>query len=246
VGTWAAASVGQPQKALPSEPTVAPRPIIRFNNQTLRQIVHTSIGGSRIRVVLSNTFGTAPLTIGGASVAIRDQNDTIVLPSCRALSFGGRSTIAIPAHGVIISDPVDLIVSPLSDVAIDLYLPGDTDQPSPLTFHNAALQTNYVSGPGNHTGQRIFAPATTVTSWFLLSRVEVMADEPVGAVVVFGAFITDGIRSTPDINRPSPDRLVGRLLERSTPMAVLNAGIAGNRLMSDGQFQQGFSGLARF
>jgi lysophospholipase L1-like esterase len=210
--------------------------------------VHTSIGGNRARVALSNRFGTAPLTIAAAHVALRDKEATIVPQSDRALTFSGRPTITMPAGAMVYSDPVDLNVPPMGDLAIDLYLPGDTNTSSPLTIHNGAFQTNYVSQTGNHTGEAALPVVATTSSWFLLARVEVMAPESVGAVVTFGDSITDGARSTPDTNNRWPDLLAKRLTAQpgNVKMAVLNAGIGGNRVLTEGVFNAGLNALARF
>ena len=260
VGTWATSDVGRPQMPPPpvaaalgarppqGPPSLAPAAFMHFNNQTLRQIVHTSLGGNRVRVVISNTFGTMPLTIGAAHMARRDKESAIVPTSDRVLTFSGRPTIAIPSGAIVYSDPVDLDVPPLSDVAIDLYLPGDTNTPSPLTMHNGALQTNYVSQTGNHVGMAALPVVATSPSWFLLSRVEVMAPVSVGAVVTFGDSITDGSRSTSDTNHRWPDQLATRLMTQpgNVRIAVLNAGIGGNRVLSEGAFNAGLNALARF
>jgi lysophospholipase L1-like esterase len=260
VGTWATSEVGRPQTppppvapapAPPGPPVAAPAPpapFMHFNNQTLRQIVHTSIGGNRARVVLTNTFGTTPLTIGAAHIARRDTTSAIVPASDRALTFSGRPTITIPPFAMVYSDPVDLNVPALTDLAIDLYLPGDTNTSSPLTMHNGAFQTNYVSQTGNHAGMAALPVVATTPSWFLVSRVEVMAPETVGAVVTFGDSITDGTRSTPDTNHRWTDYLAARLNTQpgGAQTAVLNAGIAGNRVLSEGAFNVGINALARF
>ena len=219
---------------------------MHFNNQTLRQIVHTSIAGPRVRVVLNNAFGTAPLTVGAAHVALRDKNSAIVTTSDRVLTFSGQPTIAIPAGAVLFSDPVSLALPPMADVAIDLYLPGNTNAPSPLTMHNAALQTSYVSETGNHAGTTALPVVAITQNWFVLSRVEVTAPASVSAIVAFGASLTDGARSTPDTNNRWPNHLARRLLAQLTPMAVLDEGIGGNRVLSEGAFQAGLSALARF
>jgi hypothetical protein len=184
VGTWAAAEVGRPQvppPPLPSppgqSPPAAPAPFVQFNDQTLRQIVRTSIGGSRLRIVLSNVFGTAPLSVGAAHVAVRDKGASIVASSDRALAFSGNTTTVIPPGGMMISDAVDLAVPALADLAVDLYLPGQTDTPSPVTMHGAALETNYVSSTGNHAGEPAMAAAATTQSWFVLSRVVVIRSQ---------------------------------------------------------------------
>ncbi len=239
VGTWATAVVeqvgipGVPESQGPS-----------FTDQTLRQIVRVSLGGGRVRVVFSNTFGTMPLEIGAAQVARRVQDSTIVGESRRSLTFSGKSSVVIPAGSVIFSDPASLIVPALSELAIDLYLPGDTaTSGSPITTHIGSFQTNYLSTSGNHIQANEFPVEAPLPSWFFLSRVEVEADEGVGAVVVLGDSITDGTGSTSDTNNRWPDHLARRLHEANIPMGVLNLGIAGNRVLSDGA---GVSALARF
>jgi lysophospholipase L1-like esterase len=221
---------------------------MHFNDQTLRQIVHTSIGGPMVRVVLSNVYGTAPLTIGAAHIALRDKDSSIQAASGHPLTFSGRPTVAIPAHATVYSDPVNLAVPEMADLAIDLYLPGNTDTPVPLTMHNGAFQTNYVSETGNHVGSANLPTVATVQNWFVIYRVEVQAPASVGGLVTFGDSITDGTRSTRDTNNRWPDQLVRRMLSQVPPlrMGVMNAAIAGNRVLSEGAFQQGVNALARF
>lgn len=238
VATWATALVSRPSQA--AQPPAPPR----FSNQTLRQIVHTSIGGQRLRVVLSNAFGTSPLQVGAASVSLRQKDSALVAQSTRPLAFSGRSSISIPPGAVMISDPVSIAVPPLADLAIDLYLPDDTGaNPSPLTSHNGALQTSFVSAAGDHAGAADFPVTSTTQSWFFVARVEVMAPAQVGAVAAIGDSITDGSRSTPDTNNRWPDHLARALNQNGRAMAVLNLGIGGNRVLSDGN---GPSALARF
>jgi hypothetical protein len=123
-------------------------------------------------------FGTAPLAVGAAHVALREKDAGIVAGSGRALTFGGRPTASVPAGATLVSDPVALTVPDFADLAIDVHLPGDTGAgSSPLTVHNGALQTNYVSQPGNHVGTAVFPVASTTAAWFFLARVEV---EPTG------------------------------------------------------------------
>ncbi len=234
--------------------TVSGQSGLHFNNQTLRQIAHISLGGSRLRVVLSNTFGTAPLTFGAAQVALRDKNATIVPQSNRVLTFGGAPQATARAGAILLSDPVDLLVPDFADLAIDLYLPDDTAaMKSPITTHPAAWQTGYVSTPGNHAGV-VDMPVETTTAyrrgdglptatWFFLTRVEVMASGQAGAVVTVGDSITDGTASTTDTNNRWPDHLARRLAKAGVKMAVLNAGIGGNRVLTEGN---GPSALARF
>jgi lysophospholipase L1-like esterase len=264
VGTWATAEVGRPQTpalpapalapfmvntrcpappmppvAPPPGQTFAPPPFIHFTNQTLRQIVHTSIGGSKARVVLSNAYGTAPVTIGAAHLALRDKQGAIQPASGAPLTFSGKPTMTIPANAVIYSDPVTVAVSAMSDLAIDLYLPGTTNAPATVTMHGGALQTSYISETGNHAGKTTMPEVGTTQSWFLLSRVDVVAPDVAGAIVAFGDSITDGSRSTPDTNNRWPDHLARRLQAQGIKMAVLNAGIGGNRVLGEASVPAG-------
>jgi lysophospholipase L1-like esterase len=221
----------------------APTPL-NFNNQTLRQVVHTSIGGERVRIVLSNAFGTAPLAIGGAHVALRDKDAAIITKSDHLVTFGGSLIVNIPPGASVVSDPVTLTLPPFADLMVDVFLPGDTAaSTSPLTTHNGALQTGYVSETGNHAGDPDLPGAAMTAAWFFLARVEVAAPEQVGAVVTFGDSITDGTRSTPNMNARWPDYFAKRLQAQKINLGVLNQGIAGNRVLGDGA---GVSALARF
>jgi lysophospholipase L1-like esterase len=231
-----------PGDAGPRRGFAGPPPV--FRDQTLRQIVHVSLGGQRVRVVFSNAFGTAPLEIGAAHVALRETGPAIAAGSARALTFAGRPSAAIPPGAVLVSDPVDLAVPALADLAVDLYLPGDIEaSASPFTTHLGAQQTSYVSTSGNQSGVPELPVQSTTASWYFLARVEVAAGPRAGAVVAFGDSITDGTRSTPDTNRRWPDFLAQRLAAAKLEISVLNQGIAGNRVLGDGA---GVSALARF
>jgi len=244
VGTWATAPVSVPSQpgGPPQLGAAGPPPAV--NNQTLRQIVHTSIGGDRVRVVLTNAFGTGRLAIGGAHIALRDKGGAIVDGSDHVLTFGGAATMSIPPGGLIVSDPTNLRVPEMGDLAIDVYLPGDTAaSPSPLTMHSGARQTNYISSTGNHLGMKELPGATTTPSWFFLSRVEVAAPAQTAAIVTFGDSITDGYNSTPDTNNRWPDHLAKRLMGAGGGFGVLNLGIDGNRVLNE---IAGPAALARF
>ncbi|HXH25655.1 MAG TPA: SGNH/GDSL hydrolase family protein [Vicinamibacterales bacterium] len=250
VAAWATALVARPAPVAgaPAGRGGGPGgpPPVTISNQTIRQIVRASIGASRVRVVLSNAFGTAPVEIGAAHIGLRAKEAEVVAGTVRRLTFGGRSTGTILPGAVLLSDPVDLDVPPLADVAIDLFVPGELGVgPSPVTTHNGAGQTNYLSEPGNHSGAAAVPIAGRANAWFLLARLEVMAPAGTQAVVAFGDSITDGARATPDMNARWPDQLARRLAARrgGPPVAVLNAGISGNRVLGDGA---GVSALARF
>jgi lysophospholipase L1-like esterase len=228
VATWGTGVTG------PAIPPAAPP--MQFANQTLRQIVHTSIGGSRVRVCLSNTFGTTPLTIGAAHVARRETDSAILAGSDRALTFGGLSAITIPAGAKALSDPVDLQLPPQVDLAISIFLPQPT---SATTLHGSAFQTNYMTA-GDATAAPTLASPTTSTSWFFLSGVSVWTRRA-GALVTFGDSITDGAVTTVDANRRWPDVLARRLqrYQRAFELGVVNTGIGGNRILHPGNVTVG-------
>ena len=244
IGTWAAS----PQPFLPGS-------VQSFRNQTLRLIVHTSAGGTKVRIRISNTFGDQPLLIGGAHIARRTSAADIDPTSDRALMFHGHSSTKVPARSMVVSDPVDLDVPALSDLAISLFLPKATQA---MSSHILALQTSYVSpDTGNSTADVKFPVAKTIHSWPFLTGVDVAASSRGVSIVAFGSSLTDGDGSTLDSNRRWPDVLAERLqegAERKTEVGVLNQGIIGNRLLNDSPQQAGSpfgaalgqAGLARF
>jgi lysophospholipase L1-like esterase len=234
-GTWGAGA-GGPPLAGKRQP---------LSNQTLRLIVHTSIGGSRVRIRLSNEMGDTPLTIGAAHIALRANGADIDAATDRPLTFSGSTSITIAPGAPVLSDPVDLKLPAQSDLAVSVYLPG---QVGVATVHATASQANYVSQPGNFTGAASLPIQGTIHSWPILTEVDV--DGGAGAIVTFGDSITDGTRSTSDTNTRWPDFLARRLqaLGGSGQLGVVNRGISGNRLLSDagGGSLSGRNGLERF
>ena len=205
-------------------------------------IVRTSVGGRSMRVHLSNAYGTGPLTIGAARIALRDKDSSIVPDSDRALTFSGKASFVIPPGALAVSDPVDFAVPKLGYLAISVYITGD---PTPPTVHLTGLHTTYISKAGDFTKEKSIADATTTQSWYYLSSVDVLAPANAGSIVAFGDSITDGATSTPDTDRSWPSQLAERLQANpaTASMAIVNHGISGNRLLADGA---GVSALARF
>jgi lysophospholipase L1-like esterase len=211
--------------------------------------VRVSVGGNRARVVLTNAFGTAALTVGAASVALRDKDSNIVTGSSHPVTFAGNASVVIPAGASMLSDPVSMAVPAMGDLVIDLFLPAEMlAATSPMTVHGGANQTNYISKPGNFAGSSDFPVGTTTPSWWFLSRVEVAAPAAVSAIIAFGDSITDGTRSTPNTNHRWPDLLIQRLaaIRGMHTQAMLNEAIAGNRLLSESTIAFGINALARF
>jgi lysophospholipase L1-like esterase len=213
-----------------------------INKQTVRMIVRTSIGGDRVRVNVSNAYGTGPLTIGAAHIALHAKNSAIVPDSDRVLTFSGNASFVIPPGALAVSDPVDLKVPKLGYLVISLYVAGE---PTTATVHLTGLHTTYISKPGDFTKAEEIADATTTQSWYWLAGVDVVAPADAAAVVAFGDSITDGATSTPDTDRSWPSRLAERLAanKATSGVAVVNQGISGNQLLADGA---GISALARF
>lgn len=252
VATWAASPIATNIPAAPAKPVavgaaaaaparLGPAPIRGFHDQTIRMVVHTSIGGRSVRVELANTFGTDRLTIGSAHLALRDHDSAIVPASDRKLTFSGLSSATIPVGASMISDPVDLAVPAVGDLVVSIYLPGDSGAP---TQHATGLHTTYISSDGDFTGLADFTAARTTNSWYFLSGVQVLAPADTGLIVAFGDSITDGATSTNDANASWPSMLSKRLHDAGvTNLAVVNEGISGNRVLTDGA---GVSVLARF
>ena len=206
-------------------------------NQTVRQSARVSIGGPRVRVLLSNEYGTKPLQIGAARIARSHVDGRIVAASDRPLTFGGKSSVVIPPGAPMLSDPVELDVPALADVSVSLYLPEPTP---PATFHWDARQTTHV-GAGDQTGATRLTAESTLSTRVFLSAIQVQAPAATRSVVALGDSITDGNMSTVDQNRRWPDFLARRLAGQD--VAVLNAGISGARLLKD---KMGSNALARF
>jgi lysophospholipase L1-like esterase len=212
-----------------------------FADQTVRMIVRASLGGRRVRVELSNMLTAKPLEIGAAHIARYKGDGSIVEGTDRVLTFSGSPSFTIPPGVLAVSDPVDLAVAPLSDLAISLYLPNDTGKP---TSHTIGLHTAYIS-KGNVTGSLDMPEPATMFAYAWLSSVDVVAAPEAFTVVALGDSITDGFATTRDADQAWPALLAKRLsANRATRhIAVVNQGISGNQVLRDGA---GVSALARF
>ena len=218
---------------------------LEFNNQTLREIVHLSIGGPTVRVRFSNFFATQSLEIGSAHLAMRTSDSAILALSDRALTFGGAHGITIPPNALILSDPVNLAVPAESDLAISIFIPRTA---TAAAIHSFAQQTSYV-GASNLTAAPSIANPRPINSWVFLGGVDVSAPLSTSAIAVFGDSRVDGDGSTPDTNHRWPNFLAKRLLQQGHPLGVLNAGIIGNRILHDAPpvaVELGVNALARF
>ncbi|MEU0202914.1 MULTISPECIES: SGNH/GDSL hydrolase family protein [unclassified Streptomyces] len=209
-----------------------------------RLLVHTSVGGSGLRVRLSNAFGDQPVTFGNVHAGRQRDGAALVPGSNRRLTFGGARTVTVPAGGIVYSDPLPGRVPAASTLAVSLYVAraGGT-----LTGHWLAMQTSYTT-EGDHTAEESAANWKQRTgSWFYLDAVTVRPRKGTGAVAALGDSITDGWRSTTDRNRRWPDHLARRLARSATGKVegVANGGIAGNRVLTDVPGQSALNRLRR-
>jgi lysophospholipase L1-like esterase len=210
-------------------------------DQTIRMPLRISVGGSRVRIEVSNMTGAQALEIGAAHVGVYKGNGAIAAGSGRALTFSGNPGITVPPGALVVSDPVNLTVTPMSDVAVSLYLPRDTGAP---TNHTVGLHTAYIS-KGNVVGSETMPEPATTTAYAWLSSVDVAAPAGAFTVVALGDSITDGYSTTPDADMAWPTLLAKRFSANrlTANIAVVNQGISGNQVLRDGA---GISALARF
>ena len=205
-----------------------------FNNQTVRNIVFTSAGGSQVQVRLSNAFSDQPLKVGRVDVALERSGARLQSGSDHVLTFGGKRAITIPPGADVVSDASTMDVPALTDLAVSIYLPGQT---GPATYHSLAEQTNYISTAGNFAGQASGAAFTTTSqSWYYLDNVNVFAPGTAkSAVVTLGDSITDGFQSQANANARWPNDLARRLVAAnpSNPLSVVDEGISGNRVLNN-------------
>ncbi|MEU6551262.1 SGNH/GDSL hydrolase family protein [Streptomyces sp. NPDC046915] len=206
---------------------------------TIRNVVHLSVGGRVLRVRLSNRLGTAPLTLGAVTVALRRAGGPDAVPgTMRTATFDGAPTVTVPPGRDLVTDPVRLVAPAASDLLVTVHT---RSAAGPATYHSTALQTGYVAPGGEGDGDDVAAdedgsayPVAT-SHWYYVTGVDVRGPAT-GSVVAFGDSLTDGTCTTPDANHRWPDRLAERLraLPPGRRPGVLNAGISGNRLLREG------------
>ncbi|MFD7860750.1 SGNH/GDSL hydrolase family protein [Streptomyces sp. NPDC057682] len=230
-GSWTGSWATTPTERPASDTTV-------FEDQTLRQVVHLSLGGDRVRLRLSNEFGDRPLVIGQVRVARPADGGEGARTDPRTdrpVTFGGRTSVTVPAGSPLLSDPVDLRVAAGGDLVVSIHLPERTPG---TTLHAFAQRQNYVAS-GDVTARAGIDPTATNDRWYFLTGVSVSggargAARP-SAVVALGDSITDGANTEPGADHRWPDLLAERLRTASGPYArgVLNEGVSGNRLLHD-------------
>ena len=236
--SWARSWAASPQAPTPSGGRFPGSPT--FHDQTVRQIVRLSGGGSKVRIRFTNEYGATPVQVGGAHVALAGDGSAIGPGTDHVLTFGGKPTATIAPGAPLLSDPVDMKAAPLARLAISLYLPGQVDS---CTCHGTAMQVGYIAS-GDATGAAELTDSKPLQQRAMVSGVDVASERPAKTIVAFGDSITDGVGSTPGANHRWPDLLADRLVKRGGPAVdVANQGISGNRVLGDGA---GVSALARF
>ena len=252
VGLWAAPAMGQTWVSAwggrgPLSTTITTNhtfsdPAPNLSGRTLRVMAHLTTGGSQVRVRLSQRFGGAPLNVGAAHVAIRGSGSGIVSGTDRALTFGGASSVTVPAGADVWSDPIALAVSGGRDLAISVYIPGTF---TPTTEGGRGqVKTSYYKA-GNQVSSLSFSFPSSTRQVFVVYEVQVLSPGSAGSIVTLGDSITEGACSSTDANGDWPDLLASRLpaLADGTAVAVFNAGIGSGRFASsDGA---GLRGLTR-
>lgn len=231
IGTWAAS---------PNLPHSSGVSATGFSDQTIRQTVHTSIGGTRLKLRLSNVYGEQPLTVDAVAVATPNGNGGVEPGSGTAVTFNGTRSVTVPVGATATSDAISRSVAADTDLTVSLYVAGST---GPTTWHRLAASTTYISTPGDHTSDTSAdAFTTTQSSFFFISGLDVAASSGSGSIVTFGDSLTDGVGSTTDANRRYPNVLARRL---SGGTGVLNQGIGANQVVNDTEYGS-IGALGRF
>ena len=224
VGTWGTSPQLTEIRNLPPPPGLA--------SNTLRQVVHVSIGGRKLRVHFSNAFGNGPVTMTAVHLAVVKENGAIDFQSEKALAFGGQGLVTIPAGETVMSDPLEFDLAPMSDVAVTIAF---QETPSDVTGHPGSRTTSFLQA-GNAVSTPDLPQAARTQHWYFLTGIDVEAGLSAAAVVTLGDSITDGRGSETDKNNRWPDDLAGRLQAGAGTqnVSVLNEGIGGNCVLRGG------------
>jgi hypothetical protein len=236
IATWATS----PQSGTPN-----PRePLLNIDNQTVRERVRASIGGSQIRLRFSNEFGSSPLLIGAATVAIPTDASSIKEESIQNVTFEGRNSVEIPTGAPMLSDAISFRLAPGAEISISIYFPTRLTNP---TLHAFAFKHAALSQRGDFTHEKKIDPEALSTASISVTAVLVPAQPSNRLVVAFGDSISDGDGSTVDADSNYPNNLIRRIAKTSkgSTLAVVNEGIVGNRLLRDTDIF-GVSALAPF
>lgn len=219
-----------------------------FKDQTIRLILRPHMEGEKMRIRLSNEFGSLPLSMKEVRVAISKEGASIDKETDKLITFDGKEAVTIPQGETQYSDLIDFSVKADQNITVSLYVDRET---GPTTWHQRSNQTVYMSKEGNHAAdEKDSAYTSKEEAWFWLERLEVVPEESVdGSVVIMGSSIANGNYSTLNANRRWPDYLANRMnaKDASVKMSVLNAGISANQLINseEGKGQNALARLER-
>jgi lysophospholipase L1-like esterase len=232
VGSWATGPQLTEESNLP--PT-------SLGNNTLRQIVYVTLGGAQIRVQLSNEFSSQPVTMNKVHVALATTGNGIDVATDRELTFSGQPSVTIPGNQAVYSDPLDFPLTALTKIAITIHF---GTVPTDITGHPGSRTTSFIQS-GDAVSSATLASPSMTDHWYFITRLDVMAPNTSGAVVVLGDSITDGRGSTTNGNDRWPDALARRMQANAATsgVSVLNQGIGGNAVLTGGL---GPTAIARF
>jgi lysophospholipase L1-like esterase len=224
-GTWGCSPQLTEARNLPPGPGLA--------NNTLRQVVHTSIGGKRVRLRFSNDFGSEPVTMRAVSLASSAGSGSIRTETARPIRFLGAPSVTIPAGAAIVSDPLDYELTPLTDYAVTISF-GEMSN-TVVTGHPGSRSTSYLRAGSAVTAATLSDGATTA-HWYIFTGIDVMVDGSGSAIVILGDSITDGRGSDTNGNNRWTDNLANRLrwFPATENVGVLNEGLGGNAVLSGG------------
>ena len=216
-----------------------------IEDQTLRLVIHSSVGGESARLRLANYHGDQFVHIGAVTIAVQAEGSTIQPASLQSVRFGGAKSVSIPRGAVVLSDPVAFNLPRLSNLVVSVYLPESSGF---LTAHALSNQTNYISESGDHTTDTSLPVEGESPAWNLLTAIDVIHNEQVSAIATVGDSITDGWGSTLSGNQRWPNHFARRLFADNSidNFAVVNAGISGNRVTTEGNSLFGQNLQARF
>jgi lysophospholipase L1-like esterase len=237
IGTWGVA---------PASETIDPSNNggLTFSKQTLRQSIHTSIGGTSARIHISNVYGSGPITVDDVHIARSAGGSDIDATTDEVVTFRGKTTVTIGKGAIAYSDEINFKVPALGDVSVSMYLPSSTPIAN-ITTHVFTEATNYFAS-GDVSGQASLPGAQSNPQYYFLTGLDVLNDSATGAVATVGASITDGYASTDGANHRWPNFLAERLHGAGLQVGVLNEGISGNQLLSDNDPIYGVSAEHRF
>lgn len=240
IGTWASSPL-HPDRVDDQGKDRATLPHSSRTDITIREVVHVSIGGEKLRVRFSNLDGSSPLIIGAAEIARTLHNSAIVPATARPLTFHGEPSVSIPAGALAVSDPVSFSLRAASDLTVSFYVSNASDY---VTEHQLASASSYHLPSNVVSNENLDAPQI-VTTWEYLNGIDVLAPPKAAAIVTIGDSITDGAYSTADANQRWPDELARRI--QANPkykrLSVINEAISGNKILMD---RAGPNALARF